>query len=200
MQDLTIESKGADGKSKPLKIDDDGNLIIQYTKDEKEGSEQVDEVNTKYRYYEDLNGNQYRWTTHKQLDNKFHARILKLKKNKTWNRYQLHTVKERAFAKKKTAIAWLLRACIKAKKRQQEVLDGRNKRKQARLDLKPKGKEKSKIEAKEKLLHFRKLSWNVDKQRKDLEKKHKKQLRSLGTRQINYNKKVKYYKKRVEDL
>ena len=112
----------------------------------------------------------------------------------------LKVVKQRSFAKKKTAISYCLKAYLKAVARQKIVQRGRAERKQVRLDLKPKGIEKSRIEAKEKLDHFKKLSWNVVKQRKDLEKKHKKQLRSLGTRMINYNKKVKYYRKRVEVL
>ena len=199
--DHTIESKGKDGQDKPLKFDDDGNLIIQYTKHEKESiDDQISNtVNTKYRYYEDLNGNQYRWTTHKQSDGKFNAKILKLKKYGRGS-HSLIPSKVRNFSKKKSAIAYCLKAYLKAVARQKIVQKGRAERKQIRLDLKPKGIEKSRIEAKEKLDHFRKLSWNVVKQRKDLEKKHKKQLRSLGTRMINYNKKVKYYKKRVEQL
>jgi len=194
--DKIIDWKNPDGTTKKLNFDDDGNLIGTKSK---EVNVNDTNVNTKYRYYEDLNGNQYRWTTHKQSDGKFNAKILKLKKYGR-NSHSLIPTKVRNFSKKKSAIAWLLKAYLKAKERQQKVLEGRAKRKQVRLDLKPKGKEKSKIEAKEKLAHFTELSWNIVRQRKDLEKKHKKQLRSLGTRMINYNKKVKYYRKRVDQL
>ena len=199
MEDHTIDSKGKDGKDKPLKFDDDGNLIIQYTKHEKEDTTEQDKpINSRERYYEDLNNNRYGWTTHRQQDRKFHVTFKKHSVKKGWG--SLKVVKQRSFAKKKTAIAYCLKAYLKAMARQKIVQRGRAERKQTRLDLKPKGIEKSRIEAKEKLDHFKKLSWNVVKQRKDLEKKHKKQLRSLGTRMINYNKKVKYYRKRVEQL
>ena len=197
LEDKIIDWKNPDGTIKTLNFDDDGNLIGKNQPIEKPFFDT--KVNTKYRYYEDPYGNQYRWTTHKQSDGKFNAKILRLKKYGRGS-HSLIPTKVRSFTKKKSAIAWLLKAYLKAKERQLNVIKARAIRKQARLDLKPKGKDKSKIEAQEKLDHFRKLSWNIVKQRKDLEKKHKKQLRSLGTRMINYNKKVKYYRKRVEVL
>lgn len=194
-KDQIIEWKNPDGKITKLNFDDDGNLIGTKSK---EVIDTTKPINKRYRYYEDLYGNEYRWNTHRQEDGKFKAWIVKAVAKKTWGNPQYKTIKQRSFTKRKSAIAWCLKAYLKTKTRQRKVLDEREKRKQTRLDLKPKGIEKSRIEAKEKLDHFRKLSWNIVKQRKDLQKKHEKQLRSLGTRMINYNKKVKYYRKRVE--
>lgn len=196
MKDHTIESKGSDGKSKPLKFDDEGNLIIQYTKHEQEETDKP--INKRMRYYQDLNLNQYKYSTHRQEDNKFLVKFLKAHHKGSWITYT--ETKRRSFSKKKTAIAYCLKAYLKARTRQEEVLKRRAVKKKARLDLKPKGIDKSRIEAKERLAHFRKLSINVDKKRKEAEKKHKKQLRSLATRQKNYRKKAKYYQKRVEKL
>ncbi len=200
--DKIIDWKNPDGTTKKLNFDDDGNLIGTKSKEDttKEDSNDLNWIYKRHRYYEDLNLNQYMWTTHKQSDGKFHIIFKKFVRGYRTYSGTYKVVKRRSFNKKKTAIAYCLKAYLKAKERQQKVLEGRAKRKQARLDLKPKGKEKSKIEAKEKLAHFTELSWNIVRQRKDLEKKHKKQLRSLGTRMINYNKKVKYYRKRVEQL
>lgn len=199
MKDHTIESKGSDGKSKPLKFDDDGNLIIQYTKHEKEDTTEIDKpINRRTRYYEDHNLNQYRYTTHRQEDGKFAVIFRKFYKKNGYGNYKV--TKQRSFSKKKTAIAYCLKAYLKARTRQEEVLKRRAVKKKARLDLKPKGLEKSRIEANEKLVHFRKLSINVDKQRKEAEKKYKKQLRSLATRQKTYRKKAKYYQKRTAQL
>jgi len=198
INDQIIEWKNPDGKITKLNFDDDGKLLGKKSNEIKPFFDT--KINSKYRYYEDLYGNQYRWTTHKQSDGKFKAKILKLKSRDNRGNYSLVTIKERHFKKKKSAIAWLLKAYLKAKSRQQKVLDSRAKRKQTRLDLKPKGKEKSRIEAQEKLKHFRGLSINVDRKRKELNKNYKKQLRSFATRQKTYRKKAKYYKKRVEVL
>lgn len=198
MNDQIMEWTEPDGSITKLRFDDDGNLLGK--KDLKTKEDTTKPINKRYRYYEDLYGNEYRWNTHRQEDGKFHCWIVKAVGRKSWGNPQYKTVKSRSFTKKKSGIAWCLKAYLKAKQRQQVVIKARAVRKQTKIDLKPKGKDKSRIEAQEKLDHFRKLSWNIVKQRKDLEKKHKKQLRSLGTRMINYNKKVKYYRKRVEVL
>jgi hypothetical protein len=185
MKDYTIDNKGKDGKSKPLRFTDDGKLIIQYSKEEKQTTTIT---NTNYRYYEDLYGNQYRWTTHKQSDGKFHARILKLKRQSKYYQ-QLRTTKSRAFAKKKSAITWCLKAYLKAKQRQEQVIKARGDRKKARDDLKPKGKQLSLLKVESNLKHY-----------KQLKKKNETKIKSLNTRIKFYGKKIKYYEKRKEIL
>jgi len=189
MNDQVIEWKDPDGKTTKLNFDDDGKLIGKNSTETKPFFDT--KVNTKYRYYEDLYGNQYRWTTHKQSDGKFNAKILKLKSRDTRGNYSLITIKERHFKKKKSAIAWLLKACLKAKARQQKVLDDRVKRKQARLDLKPKftAKEKSLQHAIDKRKHFVELQRNSN-------KRLAKQIKLNKSRCRRYQKKINYYKKR----
>ncbi len=168
-------------------------------------------INTKY--YADHYGNQYRWTTKKQNDGKFHVTFVQDKKFKThhstWNEEVI--VKHRSFRKKKTAIAYCLNASRKAKERQAPIIERRNKKyqerqvlrrknqdialkkreekKQERLALQPKGKEKSKIEAKKNVEHYKKLIKKTDTK-----------IKSLNTRKKNYKKKLKYYEKRVASM
>jgi len=179
--DLLIDSKGKDGKNKPLKFSDDGKLIVQYTKDEHEDTSQP--INKRYRYYEDLYGNQYRWTTHKQGDGKFHATILKANHSHGWLTYT--TKKQRSFTKRKTGKAWCLKAYLKAKERQEKVFKERAERKKVRLDLKPKGVEKSLLNVANKIKHFKQLQKKIDTK-----------LKSLNTRRKNYGRKIRYYEKR----
>jgi len=181
ISDLLIDSKGKDGKNKPLKFSDDGKLIVQYTKDEHEDTSQP--INKRYRYYEDLYGSQYRWTTHKQQDGKFHGTILKANHSGGWLGFT--TKKKRSFAKKKTAIAWCLKAYLKAKERQEKVFKARAVRKKLRLDLEPKGVEKSLLIIGSKIKHYKQLQKKIDTK-----------LKSLNTRRKNYGKKIKYYENR----
>jgi len=189
MNDQIIEWKDPDGTIKKLNFDDDGNLIGTKSKEDT-----TKPINKRTRYYSDGYGGEFHWTTHKQQDGKFQVTIKKLRRG--W----IQTVKTRSFTKKKTAIKYCLKLYLKSKEQKDKVHNARAIRKQVRLDLKPKGKEKSRIEAKEKLQHFIHLSINVDRQRKELNKNYKKQLRSFATRQKTYRKKTKYYKKRVEVL
>ncbi|NIS94939.1 MAG: hypothetical protein GTN97_03315 [Nitrosopumilaceae archaeon] len=168
-------------KDRDFKFDEDGKLISKYTKDEKETTT---ETNTNYRYYEDPYGNEYRWTTHKQADGKFHAKILKLKGTQRYK--QLRLVKSRSFSKKKSAIAYCLNAYLKAKKHQEKVLEKRAERKKIRQDSKPKGKKLSLIKAESNLKHYKKLK-----------KKNETKIKSLNTRIKFYAKKIKYYEKRL---
>ena len=198
MNDEVIEWKNPDGKITKLNFDNSGKLIGKHSK-ETEPSETETETNTRYRYYQDLYGNQYRWTTHKQVDGKFHARILKLK---SWHgrsvskRYgssyrQLRTTKRRTFTKKRSAIAWCLKAYLKAKEHQQNVINDRSIRKK-RLDsirLNSIPKQTKSQYADKKLKHYQDLKEN-------LQKKMDTKIKTLKTRMETYQKKIKYYQKR----
>lgn len=183
IKDQIIDSRGKDGKNKPLKFDNDGNLIIQYTDHEHDNQAENESlpISRRYRYYEDLSGNQYRYTTHRQEDGKFHASIHRYYSGKRFYK----KTKERAFTKKKLAIAWCVKAYSKARERQEQVRNARAIRKKQRDDLKPKGKTKSKLIAQNKIKHY-----------KGLQKKIDRKIKSLTTRRKNYDKKIKYYQKR----
>lgn len=180
MNDQIIEWKDPDGKITKLNFDDDGNLIGTKSKEDT-----TKPINKRYRYYEDLYGNEYRWNTHRQEDGKFRAWIVKVRGAK-WK-----PTKSRSFTKKKSAIAWCLKAYLKAKERQRKVLDDRSKRKKVRLDSIPK-QTKSQY-ALEKRKHYEKLQ-------KNLNKKIAKQIKTLKTRARTYQKKINYYKKREVSL
>jgi len=172
-------------------------------------------MNKNYAYYEDLYGNQYRWSTKKQNDGKFHINFFKLKKRtyaKLSSDYELVLIKERSFKQRKTAKAYCLKAYRKAKQKQSPIVKKRNEKMQERLalkskheaevlerrkerlreakekrdSLKPKGREKAKIEAKAKKEHLLKLIKKTDTK-----------IKSLTTRRKKYLKKLKYYDKRL---
>jgi len=154
---------------------------------EKESMDKQDQK--RYRYYGDLYGNEYRWTTHKQDDGKFKATILKVSTSGGWIR---HTkTKERSFVKRRTAKSWCLKHCQKANQHQRVVLNARAERKQQRLDAKPKltPAQISFKHAESKLQHFEKLKV-----------KGNKKIKSLQTRNKNYQKRMGYYQKRMEKL
>ncbi len=183
IKDQIIDSRGKDGESKPLKFDNDGKLIIQYTDHEhqNESENATLPISRRYRYYEDLSGNQYRYTTHRQEDGKFHASIYRYFSGKRLYK----KTKERAFAKKKLAIAWCVKAYSKARERQEQVQNARAIRKKQRDDLKPKGKTKSRLLAESKIKHYEGLQKKIDRK-----------IKSLTTRRKSYAKKIKYYQKR----
>lgn len=167
-----------------------------------------------YSYYEDLYNNQYRWSTKKEPDGKFHVWFYKLtvrKYARLSDDYELKLVKERSFNQRKKAKAYCYTACQKAKLKQRPIIDKRNKRnqekyeerqknqakakenrkiaKQKRLALQPKGEEKAKIQAKKKVEHY-----------KALIKKADTKIKSLNTRKKNYKVRLKYYEKRVASM
>ena len=152
--------------------------------------EQMDKVDqNRYRYYEDMYGNEYRWTTHKQEDGKFETTFLKYVRTKNWG--HLKVLKVKSFRKRKTAKSWCLKHVRKAKAHQKIVLDARAERKQVRLDAKPKYT-KSEVavqEAKGKIQHYN-----------DLQKKCDRKIKTLETRKKTYKKKTKYYQGRVDKL
>lgn len=143
----------------------------------------------RYRYYQDLYNNEYRWTTHKQEDGKFHATFLKARKYRRWTSFT--NKKERYFVRRSSAKAWCLKMVQKAKKHQKVVIDARATRKQERLDAEPKltPTQKAIKIAESKIQHY-----------KDLQNKCNKKLRSLHTRNKTYQKRINYHKKRTEKL
>lgn len=191
MNDEIIEWKDPDGKITKLNFDDEGRLITKSNEKIAQVNQYEGTVpnNKHFRYYEDLNLNQYRWTTHRQSDGKFHAFYMRAIQNKYNLSYkQLKTI---SFKKKRLAIAWCLKRYLKAKERQHNVINARAIRKKARLDSIPK-QTKSQF-AIEKRKHYEKLQ-------KDLNKKIDKQIKTLKTRCRTYQKKINYYKKREVDL
>jgi len=149
--------------------------------------ESTDKQNkNRYRYYEDLYGNEYRWTTHPQDDGKFLARVLKAKTSHGWLSH--HTTKSRHFVKRKTAKAWCLKYYLKANAHQKIVIDARAKKKQQRLDAKPKYT-KSEIsiqESQKHIAHYNKLVAKADTK-----------IKAANTRKKTYLKRIKYYQKRI---
>lgn len=145
---------------------------------------------TRYRYYVDLYGSyEYRWYTHKQLDGKYKAEIIKISIKKGWKN---STVKQtRSFAKKKSAMKWLLARCKKDRQHQKIVLDAREKRKQEKAAAKPKltNEQKALINAQNKIDHYKKLQAKADKK-----------IKALNTRKRTYQKRIKYYQKRTEQI
>ena len=144
-----------------------------------------------YRYYADSYGNQYQWTTTRQSDGKFHIKFVKVSTKYPYAK----TIKERTFVKKKTAIAYCLKACRKARNRQDKVLerriDTRKKRKEQKMAEKPKGKERTKIEYAKKVKHVKDLIKKIDEKTKSLDSKRK----ALVSRKKSHVKKLKYYEK-----
>ncbi|KKM74810.1 hypothetical protein LCGC14_1396550 [marine sediment metagenome] len=154
--------------------------------DEKESLDDTDLG--RYRYYEDMYGNQYRWTTHRQKDGKFHATLKKANttRRRGWLFYE--TKKEKAFVKRKTAKSWCLKYVQKAKEHQAIVINAREARKQARLDAMPKftKKETAIKEAEKKIQHLKKLQAKSDSK-----------IKALITRKRTHQKKIKYHEKRI---
>lgn len=142
---------------------------------------------TRYRYYEDLYNNQYRWGTEKNGNGKFEARILKSKTRNGWGNYKL--VKSREFNKRKTAKSYCLKAYLKAVSRQKEVLSARETRKQTRLDSLPKfTKDEISIQ-------------NASKQIKQLEANIARadtKIKGANTRRKTYEKKIKYFERFIQ--
>jgi len=148
-----------------------------------------------YRYYESY-GTQYRWTTTRQSDGKFHIKFVKGLTKYPFSK----TVKERTFAKKRLAIEYCLKASRKNRKHQDEVLKRRNetkeKRKAEKKATQPKGKEKSSIEYTKKVEHTKDLIKQMDKKIKTLDSKRK----ALVSRKKTHEKKLKYYQKAYKKI
>lgn len=135
-----------------------------------------------YKFYRDLYGNEYIWYTHRQSDDKFHAEIFNSRSKKRRKRY---------FARKKSALKWLRGRYYKATKKQKVVIEQRVKRKQERDALKPKltEREKTVIHAEKKIKNYENLISKADRK-----------IKSLMTRKKNYTKKIKYHKKKIQEV
>lgn len=166
-------------------------------------------MNNRYAYFEDHFNNQYRWSTVRQADGKFHVEFMKHKIVQGWETFE--KTKSRSFKLRKKAKEYCVIACRKAKakqkpilekrnkkwyeqakakaKRQAEVLERRKEAKAKRDSLKPKGREKAKIEAKKKRDDLIKLIKKADTK-----------IKSLTTRKKRYLKKLKYYDKRLAGM
>lgn len=173
------------------------NVVMEPNEIEKENLNAMDKLlaeketldkrnQSRYRYYEDLYGNEYRWSTHPQEDGRFKASVLKLKISHDWIRHT--TTKKRYFVKRKTAKAWCLKHCQKANTHQKIVLDARAERKQQRLDAKPKfTKSEISIQGSQKQIeHYNKLVAKADTK-----------IKAATTRKKTYLKRIKYYQKRI---
>jgi len=156
--------------------------IKAFTKllDVKEHEDKIDQ--SRYRYYEDHYNNQYRWTTHRQADGKFHAFIMKAKHARGWQTFT--KTKTRYFVQRKSAKAYCLKAYVKANDHQTEVLARREVRKAQYKASKPKVTKSDKIQAK--IQHFNHLV-----------KKTETKVKAHTTRLRKYQKKIKYYQKEL---
>lgn len=141
-------------------------------------------------YYEDLYGNQYRWATKPDYNGKYEAEIYKLKKGNNYNRYYFQITNRRIFSRRRMAKAWCLKHVRKAKARQQIVIDGREVRRQERLDAKPKY---SKLQ-----LEILKLQKEVDNHRRSLIKGDTK-IKTLTTRRNTLVKTIKSKRKLISN-
>ena len=138
-------------------------------------------------YYSDYYGHKYLWTTHRQDDGKFHCRISKKSKSKYDKKhFVFRTVKSISFVKKKTAITWCLKNCLKAQERQRKVLAKREEAKTIRKETK-KALHTKDFVIEKKINHL--LS---------LVKKANRRIKSNETRKKSYEKKVKYYRKKLQ--
>lgn len=167
--------------------EDENNKAFENLLDRKEREDKVD--STRYRYFEDSYNNQYRWTTHKQEDGKFHATILNYKSKNMWATYK--KVKSRYFRKRKDAKSYCLKACRKATAHQDKVIRARYERKKERLDAKPVySKDQLRVqEAKRKINNYKKLISKADTK-----------MKTLTTRRKTYVKKIKVMQKRIDKV
>jgi len=158
-----------------------------------------------YRFYQDLNGNQYRWYVQKQPDGKFHAKIIKVRSGaKTITRIS---------TKKKNVIKWCKtnyrkenskqivehrlrneKSVIK-KIKQDEMKEQKRELKESRKPKFTKEETKLLTSLKQKD-HFGKLVKKCDKSIK----LHQLQIKSLTTRKKTYEKKIKHYTRKYEKI
>ena len=140
-------------------------------------------------YYEDLYGNQYRWTTSPDENGKYIAKIYKLKKDHGFHCFKLH--KRIVFSKRRLVKAWCLKHVREAKTRQEKVLNDRLKRKQDRINAKPKY---SRDEIK-----FQKTKKDIVRLETNIKRANTK-IKTLATRKHTYEKKIKVNLRRIEKL
>ena len=155
--------------------------------DKKEREDKVDA--TRYRYFEDSYNNQYRYTTHRQEDGKFHATILKYRSKNMWATYT--KIKSRYFRKRKDAKSYCIKACRKATIHQDIVIRARYERKKERLDAKP-------VYSKDQL-RVQEAQRNINNYKKLISKANTK-MKTLTTRIKTYQKKTRVMQKRIDKV
>ncbi len=155
-----------------------------------------------YRFYRDLNGNQYRWYVQKQSDGKFHAEIIKVRSGaKTITRIS---------KKKKNVIQWCKTNYRKANTKQipeHKLRNLKSKLKEKDLALARKLLQEQKRELKEsRKPKFTKEETNLltSLKQKDhyvkLVKKCNTKIKSMTTRKKTYEKKIKHYTRKYEKI
>jgi hypothetical protein len=148
-----------------------------------------EELQTRRTGYRDLYGNQYLYTTHRQDDGKFHCLIKKKMKSRIHKKYFVfRTVKSISFVKRKTANAWCLKKCHKAQERQRVVLARREEGKTLRKEAKKLINTKD-VVIEKKIKHLLLLVKKADKR-----------IKANETRKKSYQKKVKYYNKKLMEV
>ncbi len=142
-----------------------------------------------YRYFEDLNNNEYRWSIQTNDDGYYSCGMYKYKSTNMWGSYTL--TKSRLFRKRNMAKSWCLKHVRKARARQEIVFSARAERKQLRIDAKPTyTKNELKVqEAQKQVMHYRVLKAKADSK-----------IKSLNTRKITYQKKINKLQKRIEKV
>jgi len=170
-----------------LTREDENNEAFERLLDERESNEKLDM--NRYRYFEDLYNNQYRWWTHRQEDGKFKAEILTLSSKGGWGIYKSKSVKH--FRKRKDAKSWAMKHYLKAKENQKGVLRRRVERKQERLDAKPTYSEDQirVMDSKKQIHHYEELI-----KRADIK------IRSAETRKNTYEKRIRVMQRRIDKV
>ena len=144
----------------------------------------------RYRYYEDLYNNQYRWSTQKsETDGKFVACLYKYKGTHDSGWFTL--IKERRFNQRKTAKAWCFKNSRKATEHQRVVLRARENRKEQRIALKP-------VFTKEEL-KLQRYEDFVERLKKNIARADTK-MKTLTTRKKTYEKKIKTTLRQIERM
>jgi chromosome segregation ATPase len=143
----------------------------------------------RYKYFEDLNNNQYRWTLDRDSNNYYLGVVYKYKSQNNWGRWT--STKSRLFRKKKDAKAWCLKLVRRARGRQEVVLTDRAIRKEEREALKP-----ILTKAQIKLAKFQK---DIERLNANIKRADSK-LKGLTTRKTTYEKKIKKNYKEIRKL
>ena len=144
----------------------------------------------RYRYYEDLYHNEYRWGTQRsETDGKFVACIYKYKSIADFTKFALD--KERRFNQRQMAKAWCLKNSRKAIAHQRVVLNSREERKAERKGLLP---VYTKLE-----LRRQKVEKDMVRLKKNIARADTK-MKSLTTRKKIYQKKIKYLVRRLNAI
>jgi len=142
-----------------------------------------------YRYFADLNNNEYRWSIQTNDDGYYTCRLYKFKTNNMWGSYTL--VKSMQFRKRNMAKSWCLKLVRKARARQEIVLNARAERKQTRLDAKPTyTKDELRVrEAQDKIDNYNRLITRANTK-----------LKIISTRKSTYEKKIRVMQKRIDKV